>query len=316
MSKIYDICIDLGGTKIKIALVSNGMVFTSEVIDAISANGLKERLHVIQDIVDAMLEKQQIPLSTIGAVCISVPGIVDPTAKRVLSIDKKFADAPQIDFLAWADACWHLPLFMDNDARCAMIGEWKHGAAKGYLDAAIMTLGTGIGSSAIMDGKIIRGKHFMAGILGGHSTIDLYGDRCNCGNIGCGETVIATWNIAEKITQHIEYQNSKLFQTIKLDFESVFKLASSDPLAQIMLEKALHTWGACAVNLIHAYDPEILVLSGGIMQSADVVIPAIQSYINKHAWTPWGTVQVVPAMHINEAAFLGAAELNKMNLST
>lgn len=313
MSKQIDICIDLGGTKIKIAVVSNGAVLISDSIDALSAVGLKERLPVIKNIVDAMLQKLSIQADDLGAVCISVPGIVDTVSKCVLSIDKKFADAPHIDFVAWADAGWHLPLFMDNDARCAMIGEWKHGAAKAYDDAVIMTLGTGIGSSAIMNGKVLRGKHFMAGILGGHSTIDIHGDRCNCGNIGCGETVIATWNISEKIKQHREYPTSKLFHEAKHDFETIFRLASADALAQQMLKNALRVWGACAVNLIHAYDPEIIVLSGGIMQSADVVLPAIQSYVKTHAWTPWGTVQVVKAMHINEASLLGAAALKNLN---
>lgn len=307
------ICIDLGGTKIKMALVKQGAVIASAVTDAHNKQGLKERLPVVKHIIDGMLLEQEILFDEVSAVCVSVPGIVDTVEKRVLSIDQKYADAPSINFREWADACWQVPLYMDNDARCAMIGEWQYGAAKGYEDAAIMTLGTGIGSSAIMQGNIVRGKHFMAGILGGHSTINLDGEVCNCGNMGCGETVIATWNLAAKVKQHNGYQKSALQNESLLDFETIFRLADSDELAQTLLERALQVWNVCAVNLIHAYDPEVLVLTGGIMQSADIIVPAMQDYINKHAWTPWGQVQVVKAKHINTASLLGAACL--INLS-
>lgn len=307
------ICIDLGGTKIKMALVRQGIVIASAVTDAHNAHGLKERLPVVKSIIDGMLLEQEILYAETCAVCISLPGIVDTIEKKVLSIDQKYADAPSINFTEWADINWQLPLYMDNDARCAMIGEWQYGAAKGYQDAVIMTLGTGIGSSAVMHGNIIRGKHFMAGILGGHSTIDINGDSCNCGNKGCGETILATWNLADKIKNHANYENSALRNESLLDFETIFRLTPNDELANSFLEKALQVWSVCAVNLIHAYDPEILVLSGGVMQSADIIIPAMQHYINKHAWTPWGHVQVVKATHTNTASLLGAACLINMS---
>lgn len=308
------ITLDLGGTKIKIAIVQDGHVLSSSSIDSFSKNGLQERLPSVKNVIDELLIKEKLQPQDAAGVGISVPGIVDSIQKKVLSIDKKFCDAPGIDFSKWVYDNWGLPLAMDNDARCAMLGEWQYGSAKGYDDAVIMTLGTGIGSSAIMHGKIIRGRHFMAGILGGHSTINIHGSICNCGNIGCGETEIATWNIEEKIRHHNLYQSSLLQHEIKPDFETVFRLAQQDELSKIFRDKAMDVWSTCAVNLIHAYDPEVLVLSGGIMQSSGTIIPYMQQKISQYAWTPWGKVSVVKAMHAQTASLLGAAYLINQNI--
>ena len=303
------IAIDLGGTKIKMAIVQNDKIIAHSSIDSFNENGLRERLIHVKDGIDSLLSNENISAADISGVGISVPGIVDSINKKVLSIDKKFGDAPEINFIEWVHNSWGLQLEMDNDARCAMLGEWQFGNAKGFDDAIIMTLGTGIGSSAIMNGQLLRGKHFMAGILGGHSTININGSVCNCGNIGCGETEIATWNMEEKIKADELYNTSMLSDENKLDFETIFRLANEDPLAMKIKNKAMDVWSVCSVNLIHAYDPEILVLSGGIMQSAEIIIPHMQRHIDSHAWTPWGKVKIVKAANSNAAALLGASYL-------
>lgn len=306
------IAIDLGGTKIKMAIVHNGEVLVSSSIDSFNKNGLKERLPVVKVEIEKLLHSQKMNVANTCGIGISVPGIVDSINKKVLSIDKKFDDAPSINFSSWAKECFDCELQMDNDARCAMLGEWKFGNAKGFDDAIIMTLGTGIGSSAVMHGKLLRGKHFMAGILGGHSTINIDGALCNCGNIGCGETEIATWNMEQKIKQHALFENSLLLQENKLDFETVFRLYDEDELAKRICNRAMDVWSVCAINLIHAYDPEVLVLCGGIMQSGEIIIPYMQQKVNQHAWTPWGKVKLVAAENVSTASLLGASCLLNM----
>ena len=308
------IAIDFGGTKIKMAIVEHDKIIAQSSMDSISENGLRERLSYVKNEIDLLLLNESISAADVSGVGISMPGIVDSVSKKVLSIDKKFGDAPEINFTKWVNDSWGLKLEMDNDARCAMLGEWQFGNAKGYNDALIMTLGTGIGSSAIMNGKILRGKHFMAGILGGHSTININGSVCNCGNIGCGETEIATWNMEAKIKADEWYYTSILKYEDKLDFETIFRLADADTLAKKIRNKAMDVWSVCAVNLIHAYDPEILVLSGGIMQSSTAIIRYLQHKINEHAWTPWGKIKIVKAANSNTASLLGAAYLLSQKL--
>lgn len=304
------LAIDLGGTKIKIGLVKDDVVITTTSIDAHSGNGLKERLpHVINAITE-LLEQQKISLDELSGLGMAVPGIVDSKQKRILSIDKKFGDAPNINFDDWCTKFLGLKLSLENDARTALIGEWKYGKAKGYDNVVLMTLGTGIGSSAVIEGKLLRGKHFTAGILGGHFIINYKGGICNCGNKGCVETEASTWCVAAKVKSSKGFAESKLSLEEKIDFESIFKWAEQgDELAKQIRNESLDAWSACAINLIHAYDPEILLLTGGIMASGDFIIPHIQRIADKHAWTPWGKVKIAAASFPDTAALLGAGYL-------
>ena len=89
---------------------------------------------------------------------------------------------------------------VENDARAALLGELAHGAAVGVRDAVLLVAGTGIGTAAVIDGQLIRGRSGHAGILGGHLTIDRGGDPCNCGNLGCAEVYGGSWSLPAGIT--------------------------------------------------------------------------------------------------------------------
>lgn len=304
------LAIDMGGTKIKIGLVQSHVVVASTSIDAHSANGLQERLPHIEKAVETLLDEQNIALGDIEGLGMSVPGIVDSKQKRILSIDKKFGDAPGIDFTSWCKKIFGLKLSMENDARSALIGEWKFGKAKEYNNVVLMTLGTGVGSATIIEGKLLRGKHFTAGILGGHTVINYKGGDCNCGNKGCVETEASTWCIAAKAWNSKGFSGSKLSKESVIDFESIFRCAENgDGFAKQLRDESLDAWSACAINLIHAYDPEILLLTGGIMASSDVIVPYIEEKVHSHAWTPWGKVKVEAASFPATAALLGAGYL-------
>ena len=301
---------DLGGTKIKLGLVENGKILSVINADAQSQNGLGERLPVIKEMMNDLLLQQSVSANEIAGLGISIPGIVDSKQKKILSIDNKFNDAPDLDLSAWVSETWHTELQLENDARAALTGEWQYGNGKGYNDVVLMTIGTGVGSSAVIEGKILRGKHYQAGVLGGHFTVNINGQKCNCGNYGCVEVEASTWNIERICKANESFAGSTLTKELKIDFESIFRCAEEeDKLAIQLRDQCLNVWSACAVNLIHAYDPEILIVSGGVMESAGIIIPYLQNKINENAWTPWGKVKVCAAENINTAALLGAAYL-------
>ena len=304
------IVMDIGGTKIKLGLVAGDKIICTASIEAESSIGLKEKLPVIESTINDMLDQHAINKNEIKGVGISMPGIVDSVQKKVLSIDNKFNDVVGMNLSGWITNTWQTNLEIENDARCALIGEWQFGKGKGYDNVVLMTIGTGIGSSAVIEGKVLRGKHFQAGCLGGHFTINVNGVKCNCGNIGCVETEASTWNIERIAKLHAAYASSMLAQQNKLDFETIYRCANADDtLAKELRDTCLDVWSAAAVNLIHAYDPEVLVIGGGIMASADYIIPYIQKKTDEHAWTPWGKVKIVAAENINAASLLGAAYL-------
>ncbi|ASK31459.1 glucokinase [Chryseobacterium sp. T16E-39] len=298
------IAIDMGGTRIKIGIVHDHTLISSTSIDANSGNGLRSRLPSIQEAVEKLVKQQELSFSDIGGLGIASPGIIDSQRKRVLSIDKKFGDAPDINLEDWCLSAFNLPFYIENDARSALLGEWKYGNAENNDNVVLMTLGTGVGSAAVIEGKLLRGKHFTAGILGGHSVINYKGSTCNCGNIGCVETEASTWNLMNIA------QSESLSTSSVIDYEMIFKLAEEGhPIALEIRDQSLQAWSACAVNLIHAYDPEILVLTGGIMASSYFIIPYLQKHIETHSWTPWGKVKVTEGKFPGTAALLGIAYL-------
>jgi glucokinase len=250
----------------------------------------------------------------LGADCaglaFSFCGLVDYAQHRILSTNAKYDDGPTLDLVAWCRKEFDLPLKMDNDARLALLGEWYAGAAQGYDDVVMITLGTGIGGAAMMQGRLFRGKHSQAGCLGGHIPVCFDGRICTCGNVGCAEAEASTVVLPEVCRSHPGFESSALAGDEPITFEKLFRHASlGDRVAIEVCDRCLRVWGTLLVALIHAYDPEIIVIGGGVMKSASRILPFLQSYVERYAWTPWGKVKVCSAQLGNDAALLGAVPL-------
>lgn len=307
---MVSIAIDLGGTKIKMGVVETGQILAWSSIDAYSDKGLLERLPIIEQHVNSLLDKTGKSKSEVAGVAFATPGLVDTDNMRLISINDKFSDALDFDFKMWAKMRWGTQLVLENDARSALAGEWQYGAGKGYDNVVGLTLGTGIGTSAVIKGQLLRGKHFQAGILGGHFVVNVNGTPCNCGNIGCAEAEASTWSLAQKAHNAPEWKWSPLAKAGKIDYKNVFEWArKGDELADRLMKHSLDIWAATVINMVHAYDPTLVILNGGVMGSADVIIPYIQNKVNKHAWLGWEGPKIVKAENMNNAALLGAAYL-------
>ena len=299
---------DLGGTRLKIGLVRDMRVLAQTVAPAHSQQGLAAQLTTLKAAWLSLLEKTHIGLADCAGVSVSFPSLVDTATGRVLAEYGKFADAPRLDLRAWARTELGLPLAIENDARMALIGEWRAGAGRGVDNIALITLGTGLGTSAIIEGKLLRGRHGQAGVLGGHFTVRYGGRACSCGNAGCAEAEASTAFLNEMVAGSPDFDRSSLRGVDPLDYRLIFQhAAAGDPCAMALRDHSLQVWGALAVNLIHAYDPERLILGGGIMGSAEVILPAVTDYVARHAHTPWGKVHVV-ASELGDQAALVAAE--------
>jgi glucokinase len=295
--------IDLGGTRVKIGLVSGGVVVAKKVIAARPEGGLAAGMQVVREEIDAMLAARGAVLSGAG---LAFPGLVDPVRKKILSTNKAYADALELDLEAWARDAWGVPFFMDNDARMATVGEWKYGAGRDTEDLVVMTIGTGIGTSAVIEGKLLRGRHFQAGILGGHLSIQYDGRHCNCGNIGCVEAYGSTWSLEGTVKSSPDYAGSMLSKAGKIDMAAIFEMAGAgDKLAIQVRQLCLDSWSAGVINLIHAYDPEVVVLGGGVMHRADEVLPYVTEKVLPHVWCPWGKVQIRATQLLSDAGILG-----------
>lgn len=301
--KKYFAGIDLGGTRVKIGLVEEGVVVAKKVIPAQPAGGLAMGLQGVGDEIDAMLQTMGGKLAGVG---LAFPGLVNPVEKKILSTNKAYADALSFDLESWARQRWGVPFCIDNDARMATVGEWKYGAGRDTDNLVVMTIGTGIGTSAIIEGKLLRGVHFQAGILGGHFSIQYNGRPCNCGNIGCVEAYGSTWSLEAMVKESPGYGASLLSQAASIDMAAVFDAAAKgDTLAVQTRQVCLDSWSAGIISLIHAYDPEVVVLGGGVMNRSDEVLPYVIKKVLPHVWCPWGQVQIRPTQLLSDAGILG-----------
>ncbi len=299
---------DLGATRVKLGLVRQGQVLAQHVLASESEQGMALRLPVIAESLRRLVSSQGIGLTDCAGLSVSVPSLIDPDTGRIRSEFGRFRDMPNLDLRAWARSEFGLPCVLENDARMATIGEWRYGAGRGCNDLVMITLGTGLGTSVVLEGRILRGRHGQAGCLGGHLSVNYGGRKCACGSIGCAESEASTKFLAALADSRADFATSPLAHEPVLDFAAVFRhAAAGDPCARAIRDHSLLVWSTLTVNLVHAYDPELVILGGGIMASKDVIVPAIQEFIDRHAHTPWGHVRVVPSV-LGDAAALVAAQ--------
>jgi len=302
------IALDLGGTRIKFGLADQGQLLASKTLEVPSSESFAAVLPIIEQQIEQLLQETgRVSLDGIG---MAFPTIVDSDRMQLLYKYVKYNDANDLNLRAWAQEKWAAPLVMENDARAALLGEWKYGAGMGTDHLVMITIGTGVGSAALIQGTLIKGSHYLAGNLGGHQNIRFDGVRCNCGNTGCLESEASSWALPAIMRRYPGYAESAFAQGENEDFEAVFRLAASkDPFAISIRDHCLEVWAAGILNLIFAYDPERVVIGGGVMHSADVILPFLQHKIDQAAWLPENAVQLVAAQQPDWAGVLGMAYL-------
>lgn len=307
---MFALSLDMGGTHIACAAVRDRQLLASRSLDTESAKGLASILPLIEQTLRELVHESGEPLEAFSGLAIGFPGIIDFRTSRILSTLKKYEDAKDMDLVGWSQRVLGLPLRMDNDARLALLGEQFAGSARDVSDVVMMTIGTGIGGAAMIQGKLLRGAHSQAGSLGGHLPVDLHGRLCTCGNIGCAEAEASGWALPLRIRDHRGFSASMLAAAPQLDFRVLFDAADQgDAVALEIRQHCLEVWAANAVALIHAYDPEVVIMGGGVLRRADAIVPFVQDHVSKHAWTAWGT-PIVRAAELGErAALLGAIPL-------
>ena len=282
------LALDIGGTHVGCGLVDDDRLLAETSVESEGASSLASLLPVLAETLRRLLLDTGTTADRCGGLAIGYPGIVDARDNKIHSTLKKYEDAPDIDLTAWALESFGLPLRVENDARMALLGEQYAGVGRGVADMVMMTLGTGIGSATILGGHILRGVHGHAGCLGGHLVAKFDGRLCHCGNIGCAEAEASGWSMPLTARDWPGFESSSLAKEEKLGFRELFTHAEAgDTVALAVRDRCVHVWSANAVSLIHAYDPEIVILGGGAMKSGAVIVPAMQEYINQHTWSSW-----------------------------
>lgn len=310
MSDLTVLAIDLGGSHAACGVVRDGAVIAARDLSADGSSAFALLLPSISETFGELLCAAHIDRTECSAVVLGFCGIVNAREKRVLATNHKFDDAPQLDLRAWFERTFGMPFLLENDARLALLGEHRFGAARGARDAAMVTLGSGIGGAALLDGHLLESKHGLAGTIGGHLPIVLGGRLCSCGNRGCAESESATAFLAEIYREQAGGSTGLLSKRESIGFAEIFRASEDgDQPAIAVLDHCLDVWSALTVALIHAYDPEVVVFGGSVLRRSEEILPRLQRYVDAHAWTPGRKVPLRAAALGSNAALLGALPL-------
>ncbi len=298
-----NLVMDFGGTIIKLAIMRAGNVIARSTVNNHSDAG---DLDKVAELALDLCAENGLSVDDLGGVGLSAPGIIDAEAKVPLSINGKYQYMVGVDLGAWGQTTFGLPMVVDNDARMALCGEVGYGVAKGASNAVIMILGTGVGTAAMIDGRLLRGAHQQAGILGGHMTIETNGYRCTCGNRGCVEAEAGSWNMPTIVRNHPDFAGSALGRAEVLDFRAIVEAhRAGDQVATDVFARLIQCWATGVINLIHAYDPETVILSGGLMKAHDLVLAPLRDHVAANAWVPSGLPEFRIAADSNLSVLMG-----------
>ena len=208
----------------------------------------------------------------------------------------------------------NLPTTLDNDANCATFGEWWQGAARGGRNVVGLTIGTGIGGGLILDGALYHGSSDMAGEIG-HTTIDLNGRHCKCGNYGCLEAYASASAIAVRAREVLvrDEQESIIPTMVDGNFDSitaqiVYDAAKQgDQTANEIVRDTARYLGAGVANLLNIFNPDIVVLAGGVTAAGDALFVPLRAEVRRRAFSPAvRAVRILPGELPGTAGVVGA----------
>ncbi len=310
----HTVGIDLGGTRFKIGILSGSKELAFGIYPSFKEENMPYNMGLVKDYILDLCQDNQIDKGQIQNIGLAFPGLVDIDNSRVLSSRGKYVDAPQFNFKDWAQKNFNAPIAIDNDSRMACWGEHIFGVSKNYHSSVMVTFGTGIGTGVISNDQLFIGRHYQGGCLGGHIPVNAGGRPCYCGNTGCLEAE-SSLPALEKYAQGLDgYADSILSKQPSFDFEQLFNwFREGDTVAVKTLNYCLELWSTGIISYIHAYDPEVIVLGGGILKSKDIILPYFRDYVGRHAWTPWGQVNIEASVLNDRAGYLGAAHIAENN---
>jgi glucokinase len=208
---------------------------------------------------------------------------------------------------------------LDNDANCATLGEWWCGAAKGGRNVIGITIGTGIGGGLILDGRLYHGASDVAGEIG-HTSIDSTGRRCKCGNYGCLEAYCSGPAIAERAREAIESEESPTLMELadgdpnRITAAIVYEAARmGDMVAREVVRDTGRFLGTGLANLMNIFNPDTIVLAGGVTQAGDALFAPLRAEVRRRAFKPAVEVcRIVPGALPISAGVVGAVATFKM----
>ncbi len=303
--------IDLGGTFIKCGIVdSNGRLLINDKIP--TTGSYNDVAKSMAEFALRLAKEINVTLSGIGVGC---PGMID--GKKGIVLYSNNLDWKNEPLAKDISKITGIPVAITNDANAAALGESAYGAGKNYRDMILVTLGTGVGSGIVIDGKLFEGNKG-AGAELGHTVIKINGEKCTCGNKGCLEAYASTSALVRQTKKYMQvHKDTLLWKLCEGDIEKVngkvlFNgVRANDVGAKKVFKKYLDYLACGLTNIANAFRPEVIVLGGGISAVGEILTVPLQNRLSRKIFGGQknSPVKILTATLENDAGILGAAKL-------
>ncbi|GAB4330989.1 MAG: ROK family protein [Calditrichia bacterium] len=304
MGKELAIGIDIGGTAIKYGLCTeDGEIIATDQVKTYADAPPEKILAQIEELCQRALKTAGNDKESVAAIGLGTPGSVDVKRGYLMGSTPNFKHWRDVAIGEYLRERFQLPVVVDNDANMMAYGEYTFGAGKGAENVVCLTLGTGIGGGIIINGQLYRGSAY-AGAEIGHMTIDYKGKSCPCGGTGCWERYAS----AAAIVREYNELNPKNPLTSTLTLMQRFE--NEEEVAQQVVNNAIIYLGSGIASIINIFNPERIIIGGGLGQAGGWFIQAIEKEAQQRAMKPSQKgVKVLAAKLGNKAGLLGAAAL-------
>ena len=272
MAESYNICLDVGGTKVLGAIFNekDEIIYRLKKRSKSEGEGSADVEKVIISVVEEMIKKSGIDPKKLNAIASCAPGVIDQDRGIVLFTPN--LPWRNYDIAGAMKKKFGVPFFVGNDVNLGVLGEYKFGAAQGYKNIVGFFPGTGMGGGLILDGKLFTGNQFKAAEYG-HMTLDPDGPLCGCGQSGCLEVFSSKRGMSDYIRQQVgrkrpcmlaeDVANGGIFRSKRLKKA----LAAKDEVAMEAVDRACHYLAIATGNMINTISPDLVIYGGGIMEA-------------------------------------------------
>ena len=299
MSKRLAIGVDLGGTNLRVALVTKDGEIIRKVKEPVSGGVIDLTIRLAKSFVN----------EEIAGIGLGVAGLIDRENSKVF-ISPNLPAVEGVSLVSSIKEKFRVPVFIENDANAAAFGEKWIGVGKEFSNFVLFTLGTGIGGGIIHDKKLLK----VAAEIG-HITIHADGEKCHCGNSGCLESYASARALLSKVISALESGRESILKGLfngnfyKLTAEDIYRTAlDGDILAREMLKDAGKNLGIGIANIINVMSPEAIVLAGGLTGAWDIYIQeAIREASRRSFKELFNKVKIIPSLLGDDAGVIGSA---------
>ncbi len=306
--------VDLGGSKINVILSdSSGNIETRDLKDTLAHEGPDA---VIKRIIDSIKQvASRVEISKIAGIGIGAAGACE-VATGVITLSPNLTGWHNIPLKDLIQREFNLPIYLENDATVAALGEHCFGGGVGIANLIYVSVGTGIGGGIIIADQLYHGASGSAGEIG-HMTIDIDGPRCPCGNTGCWETLASGTALTREAVKRIEAGASTTILKFaegdpeKVSAQSVFLAAQDgDQLAEELILRTGYYLGVGLVNLVNIFNPQLILIGGGLSRMGPLLIEPATKVVRERAYElPARAVRIELARLGADAGALGAVAM-------